>query len=540
MNYNTVEIYRLRSRTRHEIMGYRRKRRSPIRLLALPVLTFCATALYASLGIKDVADISLAVEVQNFFTFQDAPTDLAAPAAPQALAGTETAAGAAPAEPVAVQAAEAVVGEAGLTEAVEAEAAPAEDLMEPTSALAATEETARGEGEAAFVAEGEETAALDPVASVGLIKEQVQPGDSLAKMFARLNLSSNLLHDILASGPAAKTLTGIRPGESIEITFDADGEFEEMFFQRSLDEGVRIWRNGDKLASQAIQKPVEKRSSEAGGSISDSLYFSAKRAGLSDAMILELAAIFGYDIDFALDIREGDRFSVIFEEDWLEGQKLRNGPILAAEFVNQGQVYRAVRFEDPQGHASYYTPEGNGMRKAFIRTPLDFLRITSKFSKERCHPILGVCRPHKGVDYAAPTGTPVKAAGNGKIVFRGNKSGYGNTVIIQHSDNRYTTLYGHLSRFASSLQEGSRVKQGEIIGYVGATGLATGPHLHYEFRVNGEHRDPLTVKLPKSEPIEKQYRRAFKQQSAQLLARLDTLSKTMYAAADSGGATKIR
>jgi murein DD-endopeptidase MepM/ murein hydrolase activator NlpD len=443
--------------------------------------------------------------------------------------------------------------------AEDATAAPevvySEEIPETTPELATSGEAGDLPAEVATfdgVAEGssegavEETAAIDEgeeetAEAMGTLHEKVQPGDSLAKIFARLNLSSTLLHEILASGADAKSLTDIQPGETIEVSLDAEGTFQEMFLQRSPDEGVRIWRDGDKLASQSILKPVERRSNELAGTISDSLYLSAKRAGLSDGMILDLANIFGYDIDFALDIRAGDRFSVVFQEEWLEGQKLRNGPLLAAEFVSQGQVYRAIRFEDPEGQVSFYTPEGNGMRKAFIRTPVDFMRISSKFSKERCHPILGVCRPHKGVDYAAPTGTPVKAAGNGKVSFRGNKNGYGNTIIVQHNDSRYTTLYAHLSKFSPSVKDGSRVKQGQTIGYVGSTGLATGPHLHYEFRINGEHRDPLTVKLPKSDPIDKRFRPAFEKQSAPLLAKLDTLSSsTMYAEAETARDTKVQ
>jgi len=522
MNYNTIEIYRLRSRTRHQIMGYHRRRRSPIGLLALPLLTFCATALYASLGVKE-PDIS-GPKLEFSQAVIEVDTNIS-PAAQAATFLTD------PANPIA----EAPPGSAD--ENTEQAAAPIDTAEMPFTPEGSSDELA---DEATPEADASaENADSDENGAIGVVRAEVQAGDSLAKIFARLNISSTLLHEILDSGPDAKALTDIRPGESFEVTFDGDGVFQEMYFQRSLDEGVRVWRDGEKLSSQLIQKAVELRSSEHTGNISDSLYLTAKRAGLSDAMVLQLASIFGYDIDFALDIRAGDRFSVIYQEEWLDGQKLRNGPLLAAEFVNQGQVYRAVRFVDPEGHASYYTPDGNGMKKAFIRTPVDFLRISSTFSKERCHPILGVCRPHKGVDYAAPTGTPVMAAGNGKISFRGTKNGYGNTIIVQHSDSRYTTLYAHLSKFSSKFKEGSRVKQGEIIGYVGSTGLATGPHLHYEFRINGEHRNPLTVKLPKSEPIDKSLRVAFERQSAPLIAELDTLSSsTQFAEADTG--TKIQ
>ncbi|MET0094196.1 MAG: peptidoglycan DD-metalloendopeptidase family protein, partial [Sedimenticola sp.] len=263
----------------------------------------------------------------------------------------------------------------------------------------------------------------------------------------------------------------------------------------------------------------------------DSLYQSAQRAGLDDSLIMELANIFGWDIDFALEIRSGDTFSLIYEEKYLDGDKYRNGAILAAEFINQGRVVRAVRYEDEHGDGSYFSPDGKSMRKAFLRAPVDFRRISSRFTRERYHPVLGKKRPHRGVDYAASTGTPIKAAGDGKVIYRGRKGGYGRTIIIQHGQ-KYTTLYAHMSKYRGKVKNGSRVRQGQVIGYVGKSGLATGPHLHYEFRVNGVHRNPLTVKLPAAEPIAKKYRADFKQKSAPLLTRLDLVSQTMLATAE--------
>jgi murein DD-endopeptidase MepM/ murein hydrolase activator NlpD len=245
---------------------------------------------------------------------------------------------------------------------------------------------------------------------------------------------------------------------------------------------------------------------------------------------MELVNIFGWDVDFALDIRKGDRFALLFEEHYLDGDKLRDGKILAAEFTSRGDTYRAVLFTDPQGNSQYYSPDGKSMRKAFLRSPVDFRRISSKFQPERYHPVLGKKRPHRGVDYAAKTGTPIKAAGDGKVIFRGRKGGYGNTVVLQHGGN-ITTLYAHMSKFRRGVSSGSRVKQGQIIGYVGATGLATGPHLHYEFRINGSHRNPLTVKLPDAEPIPAKYKGEFMQQSRQLLAQLDLFKRVQVAEA---------
>jgi murein DD-endopeptidase MepM/ murein hydrolase activator NlpD len=243
---------------------------------------------------------------------------------------------------------------------------------------------------------------------------------------------------------------------------------------------------------------------------------------------MELAGIFGWDIDFALDIREGDQFAVLYEGLYLDGERIGTGNILAAEFTNQGKLYRAVRYTDARGHTDYYAPDGHSMRKTFLRTPVSFTRISSRFNSGRKHPILNRIRAHKGVDYAAATGTPVKATGNGKIVLRGKKGGYGNTVVIQHGSS-YSTLYAHLNNFARGKTVGSRVQQGEIIGYVGSTGLATGPHLHYEFRVNGVHRNPLTVKLPDAAPLPKKFREDFKLATENLIAQLE-LAKTQTVA----------
>ena len=247
---------------------------------------------------------------------------------------------------------------------------------------------------------------------------------------------------------------------------------------------------------------------------------------------MELAGIFGWDIDFALDIRQGDSFAVIYEEVFLDGEKVRDGDIIAATFSNRGESYQAIRYTDASNHTDYYSPDGHSMRKAFLRTPVEFSRISSRFSLGRKHPILNTIRAHKGVDYAAPRGTPIKATGDGKVIYRGVKGGYGNVVIIQHGSS-YSTLYGHMSRFARGVHSGSHVKQGQIIGYVGSSGLATGPHLHYEFRINGVHRNPLTVKLPDAQPLPKQYMADFQMHANQLVASLDLLSKTNVALASS-------
>ena len=221
---------------------------------------------------------------------------------------------------------------------------------------------------------------------------------------------------------------------------------------------------------------------------------------MSDGLIMGLAGIFGWDIDFALDIRQGDSFTVFYEELYLEGEKVGDGNIIAAEFVNNNHTYRAYRYTDSNNKTEYYSPDGKSMRKPFMRTPVDLARISSHFNLRRRHPVLNKIRAHRGVDYAASTGTAIKATGDGKVMHRGKKGGYGNTIILRHG-NTYTTLYAHMSKYARKTSVGSRVKQGQIIGYIGSTGLATGPHLHYEFRVNGVHRNPLKVKLPSANPL---------------------------------------
>lgn len=362
-------------------------------------------------------------------------------------------------------------------------------------------------------------------------QETIKKGDSLSKIFSRMNLSANLLHRILNSSEEAKRLSRIKPGETLKVKIDGEGNFLGLILERNAIKSLNIKVQDDGFQTKTIERGLETRIASATGTITSSLYQGAQRAGLSDQLIMELANIFGWDIDFALEIRAGDQFSLIFEEEYLDGELYGHGSILAAEFINQGTVYRAIRFQDENGNSNYFSPDGRSMRKAFLRAPVDFRRISSTFTKARWHPVLGKKRPHKGVDYAAATGTPIKAAGDGRVIYRGNKGGYGRTVILQHG-HQYTTLYGHMSAYNKSVTNGTRVKQGQTIGYVGKSGLATGPHLHYEFRVNGEHRNPLTVKIPAASPLSKKYKADFNILSKPLLAQLDLISRTQVATAD--------
>jgi murein DD-endopeptidase MepM/ murein hydrolase activator NlpD len=352
---------------------------------------------------------------------------------------------------------------------------------------------------------------------------KVKRGDNLSVIFARYGVSPQSLHSILSLGDDTKTLKHIHPGQTIKLELAKQSKLLELMYDIDPVHSLRVWQNGDDgFKSTLIERPVEHRTEHTTGVITSSLFEAAQQAGMSDRMTMELAGIFGWDIDFALDIRDGDSFSVIYDDLYIGGKRLRHGDILAAEFVNQGTAYRAVRFTDANGHSDYYSPDGKSMRKAFLRTPVQFSRISSYFSTARYHPILNRIRAHKGVDYAAPIGTPVKATGDGKVVAAGRRGGYGNAIELQHGA-RYSTLYGHLSRFARGIHRGVHVHQGQIIGYVGMTGLATGPHLHYEFRIDGVHRNPLKVKFPDAAPIPSQYKRAFMISSRRMLAQLDAI-----------------
>ena len=356
----------------------------------------------------------------------------------------------------------------------------------------------------------------------------VKSGDSLAAIFSRVGISAGELHTLLSQGGATHNLKKIYPGQTLRLMSNGDQQLVRLIYKIDELSTLDIGRNGDEFEISTIHRTPERRIKNASGSINNSLFVSAQAAGMSDSMTMELAGIFGWDIDFALDIRKGDQFTVLYEELYLDGEHIGNGEILAAEFINQGKSYQAVRYTDAGGKTDYYSLDGKSMRKAFLRTPVEFSRISSGFSLGRKHPILNRIRAHKGVDYAAATGTPIKATSNGKITFRGKKGGYGNTIIIQHG-SKYSTLYAHMSRFRSGLTSGSRINQGQVIGYVGSSGLATGPHLHYEFRVDGVHRDPLKVKLPGAEPLDSKYLADFSRKAESLLAKLDLMRNVQVA-----------
>ncbi|MGE7991306.1 peptidoglycan DD-metalloendopeptidase family protein [Pseudomonas sp. NPDC089554] len=357
----------------------------------------------------------------------------------------------------------------------------------------------------------------------------VARGDTLSILFAKVGLPANVVHDVLASDKQAKQFTQLKHGQVLQFELDNDGQLATLHSKVSNLETIRLSKTEKGYTfDREVSKPLV-RTAYAHGVIKSSLSASAQRAGLSHSMTMEMARVLGYDIDFAQDIQPNDEFDVVYEQKIMDGKVIGTGNILSARFTNRGKTYTAVRYTNKQGNTSYYTADGNSLRKAFIRTPVDFARISSRFSAGRKHPILNKIRAHKGVDYAAPRGTPIKAAGDGRVELAGRRGGYGNTVIIAHG-NSYKTLYGHMQGFAKGVKTGSNVKQGQVIGYIGTTGLSTGPHLHYEFQVNGVHVDPLSQKVPMADPIAKAERQRFMQQSQPLIARMDQEKATLLAA----------
>jgi murein DD-endopeptidase MepM/ murein hydrolase activator NlpD len=335
--------------------------------------------------------------------------------------------------------------------------------------------------------------------SVDVIDVQVQRNDTLDRIFRSVGIDIATLSELRQLPDVRKALDLLRPGDIITLTH-ADGALLSLNRRISNTLTLSVARAGDRYEVDYIENPLEVETGTARARIETSLFTAGREAGLSSETIMVLAnEIFGWDIDFALDIRRGDEFGVIYQRKFQDGRYVGDGRVLAAEFINRGRTYRAVWFESEDGKVrGYFTPEGRGMRKAFLRAPLDFTRISSGFNPRRVHPISGRVRAHRGVDYAAPTGTPIWAAGSGRVQFAGRKGGYGNAVIVDHGRG-ITTLYGHMSRIGRNARVGKTVEQGQVIGYVGSTGAATGPHLHYEYRVKGQHKNPATISLPTTE-----------------------------------------
>lgn len=360
--------------------------------------------------------------------------------------------------------------------------------------------------------------------------QTVRSGDNLTAIFQRVLLGAADVHRLMTSSPLAKPLTNMKPGEELRFAFSKSGALTELNYIKSRLESyvfkvVPDSKDAAYLAEHVVREP-EIKTAYRESTIEDSLFLAGERAQLPHNLIMEVANIFGWDVDFALDIRKGDHFSLLFEEKFLDGEKIGTGNVLAAEFTNQGRTFKAVRFVDSEGNANYYTPEGFSMRKAFLRAPLDFTRISSNFNLRRKHPIHKNIRAHRGVDYAAPRGTPIFSAGDGKVIASAYSKANGNYVFIQHGQ-RYTTKYLHLTK--RMVKTGQTVRQRQVIGTLGSTGYATGPHLHYEFLVNGVHQNPRTVALPKALPIDKKERAAFETATAAVMNQLALQQSTQLA-----------
>lgn len=366
-----------------------------------------------------------------------------------------------------------------------------------------------------------------PAPSSYIREERFQRGDTVAALLGRLGIADADAR-ALARLPQMRLF---RPGTTVTADVRPDGVLVSLSFLSSRDALVRVERSGDVLEAGESPATLATRHETRSAEIRTSLFAATDAAGIPDSVAMQLADIFGGDVDFHRDLRRGDRLAVVYESHTLDGRALRAGRVLAAEFVNQGRSLRAVWFAaaDAEGRRAggYYAPDGKNLRKAFLRSPLDFSRVSSGFGM-RMHPFQKTWRAHQGVDYAAPQGTRVRASGDGVVEFAGRQGGYGNVVILRHGGQN-TTLYAHLKGFAPGIRKGTRVAQGSTVGFVGQTGWATGPHLHYEFRVGGAARDPLRIALPAALPVPAADLPYFRAQGAPLLAQLDFLSGTRIA-----------
>ena len=392
-----------------------------------------------------------------------------------------------------------------------------------------------GLGPAELASAAPAAVSLPAVPTLTTARIKVAQGDTLADLFNTHNLSAADLAAIIATGSGTERLKHIVPGDVIRVSYTSDARIQGLQMQYDDGHMLVVERQGNAFSAAVTEIPTTVTSAYAHGVIENSLFDSAGRAGLSEGTTMELIQLFAWDIDFAHDIQNGDSFNVLYQKVQRAGHAIVDGPILAAEFKAGGKDYRLVRYTDPNGQTGYYTPDGKSIKKALMRAPISYSRISSGFSLHRKHPILGYSRAHQGIDYAAPVGTPIMAAGDGRITFMGVKGGYGKCVTIDHGGG-YSTVYGHLSHFKVGLHTGTRVKQEQTIGFVGMTGLATGPHLHFEVRINGVPHNPRTVQLPNVQPVTTQYLTDFDQSSKGLLAQLSSGSDARLAG-NAGAAT---
>jgi murein DD-endopeptidase MepM/ murein hydrolase activator NlpD len=375
--------------------------------------------------------------------------------------------------------------------------------------------------------------ALASTSSVGTFEREtlIQSGDTLANALSRLKIDDLEIQRLLATDTVRQLASSIRAGKRIQATTTEDGQLLTIQFERSDAPALTVRRQGEGFIAEESSELLETRVVMRSGRILSSLYGATDSAGIPDRIADKMAETFSTSLDFREDLRRGDTFSVIYTVNYRNGEPISAGKLLAAEYINAGKPYRAVLFRDPFGREDYYTPEGESLKKGFLRSPLEFSRVTSSFSNSRKHPVYGFHRAHTGVDFGAPTGTRVKATGDATVKFAGRRGGYGNLVILRHS-NGYETYYAHLSRFAAGIRSGRAVTQGQIIAYVGSTGASTGPHLHYEVRIGGRPKNPMAIKLPGSPPLVAAQRARFLEQTANWSGKLALLRGTNLAALD--------
>jgi murein DD-endopeptidase MepM/ murein hydrolase activator NlpD len=362
--------------------------------------------------------------------------------------------------------------------------------------------------------------------------DQIRQGDTLDSLFKRLNIRDETAIKMLTTDPRADAInTQLIPGHTLKTKTNFAGKLQQLEYEIDNETilTATLTPNGYAVSTQKLSLNIRRVLKSV--TIVNSLFGATDAAGIPDQIALQLAEIFSGDIDFNEDLWPDDKFNVIYEAYYNAGELIKTGNVLAVEFTNKGKVYQAVRFGGAEGKFAYYTPEGKALHKSFLRSPVEFSRISSTFSKGRFHPILQRMRAHQGVDFAAPTGTRVKASGEGVVDFLGKKGGYGNVIVLKHK-NGFSTVYGHLSAFAKGLRKGLKVAQSDIIGYVGMTGLATGPHLHYEFLIGKVHHDPLKVVLPTSIPIEEKDRPVFSALSLDYMAQINMLNRSQMATRD--------
>ena len=400
----------------------------------------------------------------------------------------------------------------GIEESGTGETMPAGE--ESTAAI--TSDTAETE-ETDTLGESAEEEAAKPL----MVVHQVKSGDTLLSIFNALEIDPQHYKRLIVSKDVSSGLSRLKPGQMLYFYLDGDRNLTKLVHESDSIRSDNYTFTDKLIMLDSVSKQIEKRTETVQGKIQSSLFVDGQNAGMSGKLIMNMARLFNFDIDFGSELQKGDYFGVIYEAEYVDGERIGTGDILAAEFINNNKQYRVVRYEDQNGNVDYLDEEGRSRRKMFIRTPLNFTRISSKFTNKRWHPVLKRWRSHKGVDYAAPTGTPVWATGDGKIHIIGRQSGYGKVIYIKHG--KYVTVYGHLNGFKRGLKKGDHVKQGQVIGYVGQTGLATGPNLNYEFRIHGKHVNPLSAKLPVQDPIDRSKMKHFLATAKPLFKSLDLL-----------------